>query len=34
MGHLGRIHQLIVTVGSYKMTFNIEVIIMTWIVIA
>lgn len=34
MGNLGRIHQLIVTLGGYKMTFNIEAIIMTWIVMA
>jgi len=34
MHDLGRVHQLIVPIGDYKMTFNIEVIIMTWIVIA
>lgn len=34
MGNLGRVHQLIVTLGDYKMTFNIEAIVMTWIVMA
>ncbi|HIJ57619.1 MAG TPA: F0F1 ATP synthase subunit A [Deltaproteobacteria bacterium] len=34
MGDLGRIHQLIIPLGNYKMTFNLEVIVMTWIVIA
>ena len=34
MGDLGLIHQLIIPIGDYKMTFNIEVILMTWIVIA
>jgi F-type H+-transporting ATPase subunit a len=34
MGELGKIHQLIIPLGEYKMTFNIEAIIMTWIVIA
>ena len=34
MHDLGRVHQLIIPIGNYKMTFNIEVIIMTWIVIA
>ena len=34
MGELGKIHQLIIPFGEYKMTFNIEAIIMTWIVIA
>lgn len=34
MGNLGRVHQLIVALGDYKMTFNIEAIIMTWIVMA
>ena len=31
MGELGRIHQLIITVFGYSMTFNLEVILMTWI---
>ena len=31
MGELGRIHQLIVPVFGYSMTFNLEVILMTWI---
>ncbi len=34
MQELGRIHQLIITVMGYKMTFNLEVIAMTWIVIS
>ena len=34
MRDLGRIHQLIIPLGDYKMTFNLEVIVMTWIVIA
>ncbi len=34
MGDLGRIHQLIISVGGQKLTFNLEVILMTWIVIA
>ena len=34
MEELGKIHQLIVPVFGYEMTFNIEVILMTWIVIA
>ena len=34
MQELGKIHQLIVPIGSYKMTFNLEAIVMTWIVIA
>ncbi|MDX9785759.1 MAG: F0F1 ATP synthase subunit A [Desulfobacterales bacterium] len=33
MEELGKIHQLLISVGGYKMTFNLEVIIMTWIVI-
>jgi len=32
MNELGRIHQLIVTVGGYDLTFNIEAIAMSWIV--
>lgn len=31
MGELGRIHQLIIPVFGYAMTFNLEVILMTWI---
>jgi len=31
MGELGRIHQLIIPVFGYSMTFNLEVILMTWI---
>jgi len=34
MGELGRVHQLIVSIGQYRMTFNLEVIVMTWIAIA
>ena len=34
MHDLGRVHQLIIPIGDYKMTFNLEVILMTWIVIA
>lgn len=34
MHDLGRVHQLIIPIGDYKMTFNLEVIVMTWIVIA
>ncbi|MDY6905962.1 MAG: F0F1 ATP synthase subunit A [Thermodesulfobacteriota bacterium] len=34
MEELGKIHQLIVPVFGHEMAFNIEVIIMTWIVIA
>jgi F-type H+-transporting ATPase subunit a len=34
MGDLGRINQLIVTIGGQKLTFNLQVILMTWIVIA
>lgn len=34
MEELGKIHQLIVPVFGYEMTFNLEVIIMTWIVMA
>lgn len=30
---LGRIHQLIIPVFGYNLTFNIEIILMTWIVI-
>ena len=31
MGELGRIHQLIIPFFGYSMTFNLEVILMTWI---
>jgi F-type H+-transporting ATPase subunit a len=34
MGELGKVHQLVIPIGDYKMTFNLEAIIMTWIVIA
>jgi len=34
MGNLGRVHQLIISLGDYKMTFNLEAIVMTWIVMA
>jgi len=34
MENLGRVHQLIVTLGGYQMTFNIEAILMAWIVMA
>ena len=34
MGELGKIHQLIIPAGNYQITLNIEVIVMTWIVIA
>jgi F-type H+-transporting ATPase subunit a len=33
MQELGKIHQLIIPFGSYKMTFNLECIAMTWIAI-
>ncbi|MEJ2040180.1 MAG: F0F1 ATP synthase subunit A [Desulfosarcinaceae bacterium] len=33
MEDLGKIQQLIITLGSYKMTFNLEVMLMTWLVI-
>ncbi len=33
MGELGLIHQLIIPIGSYRITLNLEVIVMTWIVI-
>jgi phospho-N-acetylmuramoyl-pentapeptide-transferase len=33
MGDLGRINQLIVTIGGQKLTFNLQVILMTWVVI-
>ncbi len=33
MGELGLIHQLIIPVGGYQITLNLEVMAMTWIVI-
>ena len=33
MGELGRLHQLVITVMGYEVAFNLEVILMTWIVI-
>lgn len=33
MEELGKIHQLLIPIGGYNMTFNLEVIVMTWIVI-
>lgn len=33
MEDLGLVHQLLISVGEYNMTFNLEVIVMTWIVI-
>ena len=33
MGELGRIHQLLVSIGDYRLTINLEVVVMTWIVI-
>ena len=33
MEELGKIHQLIVPFFGHNMTFNLEVIVMTWIVI-
>jgi len=34
MEELGRIHQLIIPVGGYDITINLEVVLMSWIVIA
>ena len=34
MGELGLVHQLIITLGGYTVTLNLDVIVMTWIVIA
>jgi F-type H+-transporting ATPase subunit a len=34
MDELGKIHQLIISLGGYDMTFDLEAIIMAWIVIA
>jgi F-type H+-transporting ATPase subunit a len=33
MEDLGKIHQLIVNLSGYQMTFNIDILVMTWIVI-
>ena len=33
MDELGKVHQLLVNVGGYTLTFNLEVIVYTWIVI-
>jgi F-type H+-transporting ATPase subunit a len=33
MQELGKIHQLILTIAGYKLTLNLEVMMMTWIVI-
>ncbi len=33
MEELGKIHQLIVNLPGYKMTFNLDILVMTWIVI-
>jgi F-type H+-transporting ATPase subunit a len=33
MDELGKVHQLLVDVGGYTLTFNLEVIVYTWIVI-
>ena len=33
MGELGKIHQLIIPLGGYQITLNLEVMLMTWIVI-
>jgi F-type H+-transporting ATPase subunit a len=33
MGELGKIHQLIIPLGGYHITLNLEVMVMTWIVI-
>ena len=34
MQDLGKVHQLIIPLGDHKMIFNLEVMLMTWIVIA
>ena len=34
MGNLGEVHQLIISLGGWKLVFNIEAIVMTWIVFA
>lgn len=33
MEEIGRIHQLIIQLGEYRLTFNLDVIAMTWVVI-
>ena len=33
MEELGKIHQLIITVFGYPITLNLELIVMTWIVV-
>ena len=33
MGELGKIHQLVINFFGYQMTFNVEAMLMTWIVI-
>ena len=33
MGDLGKIHQLIIPMGGHNAIINIEVVVMTWIVI-
>lgn len=33
MEELGKIHQLIVNLSGYQMTFNLDILVMTWIVI-
>jgi F-type H+-transporting ATPase subunit a len=33
MQEIGRIHQLIITLGDWRLSFNLEVLLMTWIVI-
>ena len=32
MEELGKVYQLIIPIGGYNMTFNLNVIVMTWIV--
>jgi F-type H+-transporting ATPase subunit a len=34
MHELGKLHQLIIPVFGHKMVFNLETIVMTWIVMA
>jgi len=33
MGELGKVHQLLIPLGGHTLTFNLEAILMTWIVI-
>lgn len=33
MGELGKVYQLIIPLGGYNMTFNLDAIVMTWLVI-